>query len=501
MKLVKFFPICAFVTLVLVASSCAPGQDDAEVQPGDDQADNVDPSLAAWEARHGGSGAKGTYALSAYAKLPSVWGSDPPPAVGSDQFNQEVFRRYGLFPADFDNDGLPLGLLKTASGPNGEAGIVTSCEFCHSMSLLGHVKVGVPNPFSNMGRIFEDLAKASGEAPRVWPFELSPGGNTMVNAGNPLSLMGLLLRGNSDPNGPDVRPPLDWGEGLSYKASPGTYQKDLLAKTAYLKTPAWFNYRVKQGSPEAGYYADGGEGKTANVAAYLYSLTYSDKLNGSDLEQAMLNWKNRAPAYLKTLSAPKYPFPIDADAAVRGATVYQDNCSGCHGSGGAPSADGSPTKLSYAGHVVKVSDVGTDPLRAMLPHEFVDKIRDVLLETYRPTNMPDPSAAGYVAQPLNGIWARSPYLHNGSVPTLAQLLNSPTRIARYAMTANPNNADDYDQVEVGWRVTVAPDVVDDPFLRVYDARKAPGLTNSGHTFGDPLSDNDRSNLLEYLKTL
>ena len=32
---------------------------------------------------------------------------------------------------------------------------------------------------------------------------------------------------------------------------------------------------------------------------------------------------------------------------------------------------------------------------------------------------------GYAAAPLDGVWLRAPYLHNGSVPTLRDLLNAP----------------------------------------------------------------------------
>ena len=36
-----------------------------------------------------------------------------------------------------------------------------------------------------------------------------------------------------------------------------------------------------------------------------------------------------------------------------------------------------------------------------------------------------PQADGYADHPLDGVWARAPYLHNGSVPTLRDLMDAP----------------------------------------------------------------------------
>src|SRR5581483_6462255 len=58
---------------------------------------------------------------------------------------------------------------------------------------------------------------------------------------------------------------------------------------------------------------------------------------------------------------------------------------------------------------------------------------------------------GYVAPPLDGIWATAPYLHNGSVPTLAALLDSSKRPQFWSRSFDSN---DYDQTNVGWNFTV-----------------------------------------------
>jgi RoxA-like, cytochrome c-like len=97
----------------------------------------------------------------------------------------------------------------------------------------------------------------------------------------------------------------------------------------------------------------------------------------------------------------------------------------------------------------------------------------------------------YRARPLNGIWAMAPYLHNGSVPSLYELL----------LPASQRSKEFY----VGsWEFN--PDKVglesDSPFTGAfkYDT-SLPGNSNAGHEYGADLNDEDRRALIEYLKTL
>ncbi|MCB0577028.1 MAG: hypothetical protein KDC61_20890, partial [Saprospiraceae bacterium] len=104
--------------------------------------------------------------------------------------------------------------------------------------------------------------------------------------------------------------------------------------------------------------------------------------------------------------------------------------------------------------------------------------------------------SGYVAPPLDGIWATAPYLHNGSVPTLEDLLNSPQRPAYWKRTFDNTEAE-YDKVKVGWKYSVETSQAD---ADTYNTTLA-GYRNQGHTFGDVLGADDRKALIEYLKTL
>jgi hypothetical protein len=100
---------------------------------------------------------------------------------------------------------------------------------------------------------------------------------------------------------------------------------------------------------------------------------------------------------------------------------------------------------------------------------------------------------GYANHPLDGIWARAPYLHNGSVPTLRDLLEPPER----RPAAFYRGYDVYDQARVGF-VTDVPAENGRRFFR-YDT-SIPGNSNAGHVYGTTLTDEDKRAIVEYLKT-
>ncbi len=110
--------------------------------------------------------------------------------------------------------------------------------------------------------------------------------------------------------------------------------------------------------------------------------------------------------------------------------------------------------------------------------------RDTLLDT-------QPPYGPYAARPLYGIWAAAPYLHNGSVPTLYDLLLPPKqRPKTFALGAR-----EYDPVRLGFAVDTSCDQQD---CLVDTTRTGDG--NGGHLWGTDLSEADRMALLEYIKT-
>ena len=100
---------------------------------------------------------------------------------------------------------------------------------------------------------------------------------------------------------------------------------------------------------------------------------------------------------------------------------------------------------------------------------------------------------GYLAMPLDGVWLRAPYLHNGAVPTLADLLEPPhARPERFH-----RGYDVYDPEKVGF-VTTGPSAEREGFLLDTTER---GNGKGGHLYGTELPPEQKRALLEFLKTL
>jgi hypothetical protein len=95
--------------------------------------------------------------------------------------------------------------------------------------------------------------------------------------------------------------------------------------------------------------------------------------------------------------------------------------------------------------------------------------------------------------PLDGLWLRAPYLHNGSVPTLRDLLTPPGERTKVFW----RGYDVYDPVNVGF-VTQGAEA--ERVGAKHDTSQRGGR-NMGHVFGTNLSATDNDALIEYLKTL
>ncbi|MBI3898453.1 MAG: cytochrome C [Gammaproteobacteria bacterium] len=251
------------------------------------------------------------------------------------------------------------------------------------------------------------------------------------------------------------------------------------------------------------------------------------------------------------LKAPKWPEDIlgqiDHGRAENGRMIYAKNCASCHA---LPDSMGrypmTPAAENYFGvqfvetHMTPLSELGTDPLASLnialrpaatgglapyLPAPYtgqsqlpapvllsiivglastdaVQGIQPVLtpaetaeligyrvkapgLPPYEPKNI-----VAYRARPLDGIWATAPYLHNGSVPNLAELLKpSSQRIQMFYAGSR-----EFDTQRVGF------DVRDSAGNFRFDTH-LPGNSNKGHEYGTWLGDWEKADLLEFLKTL
>jgi hypothetical protein len=178
---------------------------------------------------------------------------------------------------------------------------------------------------------------------------------------------------------------------------------------------------------------------------------------------------------------PRYPFKIDQAAAKRGATHFDAKCNSCHGG---PESD----KRLYP-----LAEVGTDPNRAnMFTEKLAGDFNKFLAELeavgYQPPREFGVRSTGkYWAASLDGVWARVPYLHNGSVRTMQELLTPP---AQRAKTFH-RGSQDYDTTQMGYT---------DVGAYVFDTATR-GNSNAGHDYGTALTADEKRDLIEYLKTL
>jgi mono/diheme cytochrome c family protein len=195
--------------------------------------------------------------------------------------------------------------------------------------------------------------------------------------------------------------------------------------------------------------------------------------------------------WLLTLPAPAYPFKIDKELAARGTPIYKKYCADCHG------ADGKDFRGKDVGKVTPIDEIGTDRHRLDSYTYTVAVNQNMIFAGYGDERFSHfRKTYGYANSPLDGLWLRAPYLHNGSVPTLRDLLEtSPNRPAQFY-----RGYDVYDQKKVGF-ISSVPDEKGKKFF-LYDTQE-PGNGNKGHEgyrYGTELSPAEKEALVEYLKT-
>jgi hypothetical protein len=192
---------------------------------------------------------------------------------------------------------------------------------------------------------------------------------------------------------------------------------------------------------------------------------------------------NRLVEWWLVQPAPAYPFAIDRALAAQGQPVFAQHCASCH-------EIGNPT----ANRIIPIDEIGTDRHRFdLITPELPDAYNRHTREAYGWTEPQVRKMEGYASGFLDAIWARAPYLHNGSVPTLADLLEPPAlRPVEFYRGYNV-----YDQERMGF-VWSGPAAERDGTL--YDTR-LPGNGNMGHLYGTDLPPEQKRALVEYLKTL
>ena len=292
-----------------------------------------------------------------------------------------------------------------------------------------------------------------------------------------------------------------------------------MSRTAWFHWPSNTNSVMQRNLGEALGLGASADPKTGESTIDLYGL--------HTMEQ--LAYKTRAPKWPEDLLGKIDQAKADRGEQIyRGAGAYKEtaNCTRCHDSGkpdpNDPSVinftliplhvvgtddgeaknwtvpvtvDGKSVDFGAAQQVVldKIFAKGKEQLKKNRPDLDVDKIE---WESGR-KNSPawriayanaTTKTLGYPTKPLPGIWATAPYLHNGSVPTLADMLTPPAERPQAFLVGSR----EYDAKKLGYRTDQAG--------WTFDTTKK-GNSNQGHPFGTTLKPEEKEDLLEFLKRL
>ena len=373
--------------------------------------------------------------------------------------------------------------LNWAVDANGVELVVTNCLACHGGRFAGELVIGLGNAFADfsvdprraiegIGLLVEDGAPA--EAWRRWADRIAAIAPYMVTdtvGVNPAPNLTMALMAHRDPVS------LRWHAEPQLEPPPRSPLPTAV--------PPWWRMQKKY----AMFYHGGGQGDHVPFMM-LKSLVCTD-----DLAEARMidEWFTHVRAYISTLEPPAWPYSLDESLAAEGRVVFEQHCTACHGTYG--------DDWTYPNLVVALDQVGTDPAYALQAVEAERFIRWFNRSFYGRGAHARP-APGYVAPPLDAVWATAPYLHNDSVPSIAALLDSSRRPTFWRHLTEPR---EYDQETLGWRYETldhgkegAADAAE--ARTIYDTTRH-GYGSGGHTFGDALSDAQRRAVIEYLKTL
>ncbi|SFF26094.1 hypothetical protein SAMN04488120_101242 [Fontimonas thermophila] len=372
-------------------------------------------------------------------------------------------------------------------------------------------------------------------------------------------------------------------------------------------TPAWWN----MGSRPRKFFDAGVSNDSTRIIMAAGPGEFQElfTLDGAYYRARIEEWDQDLEAFFLSLRSPPYPGPIDLALAEQGAVLFHTkdlwaepgnaqaprppggngSCASCHGVYSPrfvhdPAFLESPDFEGIAAHISPLEVIGTDRARSdmltptlrtrwdttfwgyhdnvegyVAPEDknpLVEAADDLYPAALRPQGVCgwEKDVIGYQAPPLYGVWATAPYFHNGSVPTVEQVLDSSKRVPIWRRKLREERGIKgydqrisvaYDHVALGWKhdvlqctdipgstlancnpvndqgpslvqlmqnflnrtiawsglITIpdpAPDALDKRL--VYDTRIL-GNGNGGHTFSDVLTEQERKAIIEYLKTL
>ncbi|MCH7989686.1 MAG: c-type cytochrome, partial [Planctomycetes bacterium] len=360
-----------------------------------------------------------------------------------EQRRKMAFSRYGLMEAPERKTGPAFGYVDDGNG-----GWVMNCFACHAGKVAGKMIPGAPNTHIALATLTDDVRLTKLKlGKKLTHLDL---GSLKIPLGDSIGvtnsvIFGVALGALRDEHMNVVIP----------------FSMPALIHHA-MDAPPWWNVRKKPM-----LYCDGFSPKNARVLLQFILIPQNSPKTIKSWEQ---DYRDIL-AYIESCKPPEYPWKVNSRLAERGRTVFTNQCSRCHGTYG--------KNATYEQTIVPIEEIGTDPVRLeALSVESRRKIQKSWMSHYgKDKVILDPG--GYVAPPLDGIWASAPYFHNGSTPTLWHVLHPEKRPAVWKRTENG-----YDREKVGLEVTsfekLPENIKRADLRRLYYDTSIKGKSNSGH---------------------
>ncbi len=351
----------------------------------------------------------------------------------------DSFSKLGFIPNP-NEPGFPIGIARGSGNPWGALGLFTgspytiTCAACHfGQTPDGRYAVGMPNQDLDFGKFNALLMFAAWQAdsrksdPERWPEEIQTyyqglrsvvqqswsGWRYIFDSSLLVSWLGaseLFYRvvGLSVPTYGELETYLHGDPNRYYASSPFLpVQKDHLPGGMYLSSSLTFDLTHFAGDVD--------EGLVAPLASFIPTDELEDFIKAAyifqtgETQYTAPRYVDALATYLRVLTAPKRPFPVDQALAERGQEIFASNCQSCHDSERGRSLE-----------PIAIGDIGTPEI---LLDPFVDyqpphRLAEESYANYVEVLGPIAPRGGIHARALQGIWMKTELMLNGSVEDL-----------------------------------------------------------------------------------
>lgn len=391
-----------------------------------------------------------------------------------DNFDELVAERYGSgfddAPNPYPRRGEDPNLTNGGSGRlpemftqmrNGDGSwsgeITVTCHACHSGTVGSDMTFGGGSSLADLNLFLRDFLALGYEASVATTINL-----TRTRGRNNASLINLAF------------------------AFAGVHAPDIMlgiltsGSTADMDTPAWWNMGHRPVKFIDGVFPM--DAPRVDMVFYAPFLGITP-----ESQQWMADNDPDLNAWVEALKAPAYPYPVDTELAREGSRLFHTldlwapergnpirrpegngSCASCHGAYAPryahdPAFLDTPEFAGIASYITPLDIIGTDPERVETNNEEVQQAGATSFFGYPQTAGTDQDCGpqnraalrgdreiGYLAPPLHGVWATAPYLHNGAVPNVWEVLKPADRVPIWRRASRPARPDQAGRVIMGY---------------------------------------------------